>query len=179
MIIRHGIKAYNNRKGRKGCAQLDPPLKEQGKKEAKIFFLKLKNEGITFRKIYSSPLLRARQTAEIAGEIFGLNVFINPILGEIFNSQKINMKEEEFNKDTLIYYGNTKPKHENNQELYDRLEELSELEDDCLHISHGYLIRLLSKKMDYEDEYPKPLCGFEFRKIKKCIMLHDNKFNLF
>ena len=60
-IVRHGQTDYNVN-GRYG-GRLDVPLNETGIKEAYVVRDKLK--GISFDKIYSSPLQRAYETAKI------------------------------------------------------------------------------------------------------------------
>lgn len=48
--------------------QRDTPLTEKGIEQAKEVSQKIKETGITFDKIYTSPLQRARKTAEIIAE---------------------------------------------------------------------------------------------------------------
>tara|TARA_Y100000992_G_scaffold252163_1_gene184479 strand:+ start:305 stop:841 length:537 start_codon:yes stop_codon:yes gene_type:complete len=55
-------------------------LSNKGKKQAKDAALKIKNFNIKY--IYSSPLLRARQTAQIVSEEIGINVNISENLTE-------------------------------------------------------------------------------------------------
>src|SRR5947207_15631849 len=55
-------------------------LSEQGKKEAQELCLSFKNKNIS--ALYTSPLLRARQTAEIIGNELGLKPSINKNLIE-------------------------------------------------------------------------------------------------
>jgi len=46
----------------------DLPLTEKWKNQAKVLGLDILNQGIVFDKIFSSPLLRAKQTAEIVSK---------------------------------------------------------------------------------------------------------------
>jgi broad specificity phosphatase PhoE len=59
----------------------DLELIKKGISQAKKIALKLKSEKID--RIYSSPLKRCRQTAEIVGKELGLKVFLAPELKEV------------------------------------------------------------------------------------------------
>lgn len=62
-LLRHGESEWNRKRLMQGHA--DPPLTEQGARQARRargFFA-----GITFDTVFSSDLLRARRTAELAG----------------------------------------------------------------------------------------------------------------
>jgi len=73
-LARHGETEWNKEKIFRGT--IDIPLSEQGKKEAVALAEYLKEEQIQF--IYSSPLLRAKQTARALAEKFDLEVKIEP-----------------------------------------------------------------------------------------------------
>lgn len=62
----------------------DTPLTELGRKQANLLGMKLK-ESIKSEEyvLYSSDLLRAKQTAEIVGSLLKLDVVINPDLREL------------------------------------------------------------------------------------------------
>ena len=62
-IIRHGQTELNSRKLLQGRS--DHPLNDTGRQQAAQAGERLRNEGIVFSRVYSSPLLRAVQTAEI------------------------------------------------------------------------------------------------------------------
>ena len=61
-IIRHGQTALNNRNALQGRS--DNPLNDTGFAQAKEAAAKMRNAGIDIDRIYSSPLIRAMQTAE-------------------------------------------------------------------------------------------------------------------
>ncbi|WP_022763480.1 MULTISPECIES: histidine phosphatase family protein [unclassified Butyrivibrio] len=65
-ILRHGTTAWNNKRLIQG--QTDIPLDELGKLMAKETGKGLKAAGISFDKVYSSPLSRSYETAEIVLE---------------------------------------------------------------------------------------------------------------
>ena len=77
--LRHGETDWN----RQGLSQgnIDIPLNELGLAQAREAAQKLRNRGIA--SIVASPLSRARVTAEIVGEVLGLDVTIEPDLREV------------------------------------------------------------------------------------------------
>ena len=62
-IVRHGTTSWNEQKKLQGSADIQ--LNEEGRKVAALTGEALKN--VSFDKIYTSPLKRARQTAKITG----------------------------------------------------------------------------------------------------------------
>src|ERR1700753_1687713 len=77
-FLRHGETDWNTQNLSQG--NVDIPLNETGLAQARSATLLLKNRGIT--TIISSPLSRARVTAEIAGSALGLPVEIDEGLRE-------------------------------------------------------------------------------------------------
>lgn len=63
ILLRHGETPYNA-DGNRYCGRTDIGLTEKGVAQAKKIFTAL--EGVHIDAVYSSPLLRARKTAEIA-----------------------------------------------------------------------------------------------------------------
>lgn len=74
---------YLVRHGAKEKVMGDPPLSEIGVKQAELTGKLLKQFSIT--AIYSSPLLRAQQTAKIIGQELGLSLLIDERLKERMN----------------------------------------------------------------------------------------------
>lgn len=70
ILIRHG-ETNSNKKGTY-LGWTDVELNEEGIKQA--YIAKVKLSGQKFDAIYSSPLMRARKTAEIINENFGLDI---------------------------------------------------------------------------------------------------------
>lgn len=62
-IIRHGQTELNNRQALQGRS--DHPLNEQGVAQAKAAATMLREKGIVFDRVFSSPMVRAVQTARI------------------------------------------------------------------------------------------------------------------
>ena len=71
-VVRHGQTKWNVLKKMQGSA--DIPLNECGKKQA--YQTKLNLENINFDIIICSPLIRAKQTAEIINSDRNLEIFI-------------------------------------------------------------------------------------------------------
>ena len=65
-LIRHGETARNKEKVLQG--RIDVPLNDTGREQAAEVRDRFRAAGITFDKIYTSPLIRAIQTAEIVTE---------------------------------------------------------------------------------------------------------------
>ena len=92
-FIRHGYSWKNKKKIASCWPEKKPcPLTEKGRKEAKLVAKRLKNKKIDL--IFSSDLLRTRQTAKIIGKAIGLKVGLAKKLREtnvgIFNGQLID-----------------------------------------------------------------------------------------
>ena len=62
-VIRHGQTELNNRQVLQGRS--DRPLNAQGIAQAKTAATRLREMGIIFGRVFSSPLVRAVQTARI------------------------------------------------------------------------------------------------------------------
>lgn len=147
MIIRHGEKKYNNNKGPEGCKQLDPELTGNGMVDAYEYFLSLKEDGINFNCIFTSPLRRARDTALIANKVFGCKVVVLPFLGEWFGH--CNPREEDFHPETLEGY-RFLPRRESFKQMQTRAGKIK-LYPGCLYVSHGIVIENVAK-MSYNIE---------------------------
>lgn len=63
-LLRHGQTAWNA-DGNRYCGRTDIPLTDKGTSQARLVQEQLKD--ITFAAVYSSPLMRAYRTAQIAG----------------------------------------------------------------------------------------------------------------
>jgi broad specificity phosphatase PhoE len=82
-LIRHGQTDWNLEGRYQG--QSDVPLNEKGLEQAKSLIEKL--NGKTFAAIYSSDLIRARQTAEPIAKMLGIDIQIESRLREINQGQ--------------------------------------------------------------------------------------------
>jgi len=79
LLARHGQTDYNAPPVRiQGT--LDPPLNETGRAQARELAAQVADEGLV--ALYTSDMLRARQTAEIVGERLGLAPIVEPRVRE-------------------------------------------------------------------------------------------------
>ncbi|MBN1218692.1 MAG: histidine phosphatase family protein [Anaerolineae bacterium] len=82
-MVRHGQTPWNV--GGRYQGQLDPPLTEKGRQQARTTATRLASLG--FDAIYSSDLARARQTAEALADVTGLPIHLDPRLREIHQGE--------------------------------------------------------------------------------------------
>ena len=69
LLVRHGETTSNRERRFQG--QLDVPLNDTGREQARALAEQARGEGIV--ALYTSPLVRARETAEIVGARIGLD----------------------------------------------------------------------------------------------------------
>jgi broad specificity phosphatase PhoE len=79
LLVRHGETTWNVEGRYQG--QADPPLSERGRAQAEATAQKLADQGL--QVLYSSPLRRASETAQIIALRLGLSVGYDPRLMEI------------------------------------------------------------------------------------------------
>lgn len=77
-LVRHGMTEWND--GGKMQGKTDVPLNEKGVKQAELLARRLARKDI--KAIYTSPLIRAKRTAEIISQILKLEVIEAPALQE-------------------------------------------------------------------------------------------------
>ena len=80
LLVRHGQSTWNREHRIQG--QLDPPLSEEGRRQAKLLGRRL--TGRRLAGFYTSDLKRAFETAEAIGAAVGLDPEPTPALREIF-----------------------------------------------------------------------------------------------
>lgn len=80
-VFRHGETELNKQKRWQGSG-MDYDLNENGVKQAQGLIEKLKDKGL--EKIYSSPLIRAKHTAEVVAKALNIPVEIRNDLRECF-----------------------------------------------------------------------------------------------
>ena len=76
-FLRHGESVGNAESRRQG--QMDYPLNDTGRAQARALAERWLREKMTFDKIFASPLARARETAEILAEALELSVEFDSI----------------------------------------------------------------------------------------------------
>ena len=95
-FLRHGESVGNLENRFQGHA--DFPLTEKGRIQALVLAHEWKAEGITFNRAYSSPLLRARETAEIICTALDTPLEFDPDWMEINNGLLSGLTPEESSK---------------------------------------------------------------------------------
>lgn len=91
VFIRHGSSTWNDERRIQG--QLDPPLSDKGREQAKRLAERLR--GSSVEALYSSDLRRARETAEVVGECVGRPPELWPELREVALGEWEGLKREE------------------------------------------------------------------------------------
>lgn len=91
VFIRHGSSTWNDERRIQG--QLDPPLSDKGREQAKRLAERL--QGSSVEALYSSDLRRARETAEAVGECVGRPPELWPELREVALGEWEGLKREE------------------------------------------------------------------------------------
>jgi broad specificity phosphatase PhoE len=79
-LLRHGESVGNAEARWQG--QADFPLTDTGRVQARALAERWQAEKMTFDRIFASPLLRARETAEIVASALNVPVELNPVLME-------------------------------------------------------------------------------------------------
>jgi 2,3-bisphosphoglycerate-dependent phosphoglycerate mutase len=93
ILLRHGESVGNAEGYYQGQAEF--PLTKRGQEQARSLASRWLNEGRTFRQVISSPLSRARQTAEILGQSMNLTVEYDPLWMERDNGILAGLRPEE------------------------------------------------------------------------------------
>ncbi len=153
-LIRHGQTLWNQEKRLQGRS--DIPLNENGIHLARVTADTLRS--ISFDRIYSSPLLRAYETASILGEVMNLPVVTDARLVEMSfgEGEGLSLSEVKSNPKLAIYHFLHDPANyipdesgESFDSLYTRCQDFMDqvllpAEDSCKAVavvSHGALIR--------------------------------------
>ena len=92
-FLRHGESVGNLENRFQG--QADFPLTGTGRAQAQALAERWQAEGRTFERIFSSPLARARETAEIICAALNMSLELDPEWMEINNGQLAGMSDEE------------------------------------------------------------------------------------
>lgn len=153
-FIRHGETDYNKNKRFQG--HLDIPLNQKGFVQAN---LALENsKSIKIDKIYYSPLLRAKKTAEIINSFHNAPMIPDDRLKEIHMGSiqgKYEDKLKNFEK-LLVYSNPERFGGESHQEFCSRvksfLDEIKDTNETILIVSHGGVYRAIYKIMHNLDD---------------------------
>lgn len=162
-FIRHGETDYNKKHIYQG--QLDIPLNENGIMQAETARDEL--AGFIFDEIYSSPLSRAKKTAEIINEKQGAEIIYDDRLMEIFGGISQGSCLDDWTEDKI------KDLHENPKkygaESYDELcyrveeffKEIENTDKNVLIVSHGGVYRAIYRYLNNIQEYHFELVGIK------------------
>ncbi len=178
-ILRHGITPLNKQK--KVNAEVDEPLASEGLEQAKAVVPLIPK---SVARIYSSPLLRARQTAEIIGSARNLPITVAEELTEIRMGSLAGKAWEEMDgglelkkKHRAVQFDYHPYGGESLEDVKKRLfvffRELKDKHSDqgVLLITHGGMIRLINLleqgEIVYETEKHVSLLTFDLVKILK------------
>lgn len=96
VFVRHGESVGNVESRWQG--QSDYVLTEKGRAQARALGQRWKSEGVKFDLIFSSPLVRAKETAEIIAAAVGARVELDPILMERHIGEMEGLTAEEVRK---------------------------------------------------------------------------------
>lgn len=95
-LVRHAESVGNAENRLQG--QSDYPLSEKGRAQARALAQRWQDEGLTFDQVIASPLLRARETAEIVAAALQSPLELDPLWMERNNGKISGMREEEARK---------------------------------------------------------------------------------
>lgn len=142
-LIRHGETAWSITGQHTG--RTDIPLTERGEHDAQELSARL--EGLSFAKIFTSPLQRARRTAELAG--FGESAEIDPDLmewdyGDYESRRTVDIRAE---RPGWRLFKDGCPNGETLMEVSRRADRviarIRVLGGDVLLFAHGHILRIL------------------------------------
>jgi 2,3-bisphosphoglycerate-dependent phosphoglycerate mutase len=97
-FLRHGESVGNQENRFQG--QADFPLTDRGRAQAKALAEHWQTEGVTFNSCISSPLLRAKQTAEIVSAVLNIPLETDPLWMEMNNGRMAGLRDDEIDWDT-------------------------------------------------------------------------------
>lgn len=150
-LLRHGETSWNAMGKLQG--HNDIPLNNKGIEQAKIVGESLKNLNIN--KIYSSPLVRASETANIIGSIINKEIFVLEELKEIPIENCEKHKGIKNNQDCADYESdywkvNQEEFLKFQERAYNIFKKLTSQGVDILIVGHGTWIKaILCKEKDY------------------------------
>ena len=138
IFLRHAETDFN-KLGLSQGGDVDPEINEIGKKQAKSTAEFLK-ENYNISKIYSSTMIRARNTVEIISQFVDVG-------NEIFYNEKLKESSKKI-KDEKDYGGLTKEEYrkiigERVKKIFDQIVKENSCESEILVVSHGAVIKNL------------------------------------
>lgn len=92
-FLRHGESVGNQENRFQG--QADFPLTEKGRAQARALAERWQSEGMTFDRCITSPLLRAKETAEIVSAALKVMLEVDPLWMEMDNGRMAGLRDDE------------------------------------------------------------------------------------
>ena len=157
-IVRHGETDYNAKKERFG-GRVDVPLNNNGREQA--MKLKIRYAGITFDRVYSSPLIRTIETARIISDC---DIIIDERLIERSNGDLEGRLRSEIDPATIDYSNiefimkyHIEPDESIKGRVRSFLNEIANLEgcENILVVTHAGTAMYMSHYLDGEPEDKK------------------------
>lgn len=96
-FVRHGESLGNQENRFQG--QADFPLTDKGREQARALASRWTSEGAVFDHCIASPLLRAKETAEIVVRALNVPLEIDPLWMEMDNGRLAGLREDEIDQD--------------------------------------------------------------------------------
>ncbi|RJP51075.1 MAG: histidine phosphatase family protein [Anaerolineaceae bacterium] len=92
-FLRHGESVGNQENRFQG--QADFPLTEKGRAQARALAAQWQTEKVTFNQCFASPLLRAKETAEIVSAALNVPLVVDPLWMEMDNGRLAGLRDDE------------------------------------------------------------------------------------
>lgn len=96
-FLRHGESVGNQENRFQG--QADFPLTDKGRAQARALAEHWQAEGVTFDRCFTSPLLRAKETAEIVSTALKIPLETDPLWMEMDNGNMAGLRDDEIDWD--------------------------------------------------------------------------------
>lgn len=167
-LVRHGQTDWNIEKKTQG--HTDIPLNENGKKQAKVL---AQNIGhLSIDKIISSDLLRAKETAEIINERFGKKIILDTRIREINYGILEGVPRDTLTQETWDIFNNNpeqlqaEPKIHIFERIKSFFDELQNLKDNILIVTHGGALRMIMYYAENRNEFDNDKYTKYFKDIK-------------
>lgn len=167
-LVRHGQTDWNVDKKTQG--HTDIPLNDKGREQARNLFSSVSKLGV--KKIVSSDLLRAKETAEILNEVLGVSLELDQRLREI-NYGSLEGIPRDTLKPEMWDIFNTTPEKLNAEafkDVFTRIktffDELDDTHENVLIVTHGGALRMIMYYADNRENFDKEKYSKFFQNAK-------------
>lgn len=166
-LVRHGQTDWNLEKKTQG--HTDISLNENGKEQAKLISKVISNYKID--KIYSSDLLRAKETAEIINENFGLDIILDNRLREINYGDLEGIARPTLSQDVWDIF-NSNPEKLNAEPIINVFNRIKSFFNDLdynkniIIVTHGGALRTIMYYINNKDNFDKKIYDKKYRDTK-------------